>query len=196
MGHDGYTLPEALTALLILGLAIAGLAQATHMLSRGQARLEARHLQTRGLVAARQALRALPAGLGPYTIPADRSGRSLQGDEQAMTFACGLADACALQLHRQGRETGIELLAGGRTRRYRIGRSEPVRFGYISAIDGRVFPAWPGRDGPDRLGAVELRSGALVLATLELSKAQDGACAFDVGLGACASPSRIADVRR
>jgi hypothetical protein len=85
MTDAGYTATEALAALAIIGLAVAGLASGMQVISRGQSSTTAALADDVALRSIGDGLDQLLARQGPFR--SDRDG--LQGDSRGFSFACG-----------------------------------------------------------------------------------------------------------
>jgi hypothetical protein len=194
MNDHGYTLTEALTALLMLGLALGGVTQAVHVMSGGSVRLERERERLEGLAQARSLLRGLPDNLGPFVAGADRQRPWLSGSETSMRFICGYREFCAIDLQPAPGGVKLDVTTNGHLRSVRLRSVDGPRLQYVSAVDGVVSSTWPLRIG-DRLGAVELEDRRSTLAVLLIDNVQDAACAFDLVSGGCVRPNGAANVQ-
>jgi hypothetical protein len=194
MTDHGYTLSEALAALIMLGLALGGVTQAVHVMAGASIRLERDRERLDSLAAARELLRELPNNLGPFVVGADPGRPSFSGSDRSMRFVCGYAGTCEVSLAPKGGATELDVNANGRARGVRL-KSSSVRFQYVSAIDGVVSSSWPIRTD-DRLGAIDVDDGETTLAVLHLANAQNAACAFDAESGGCVRPNGASDAGR
>lgn len=183
MSQAGYTLAEALAALLMVGLAVGGLVEGAHVIGRHQFAAVRAQRGALSEFQARRALERLFAQCGPFL--SDET--ALQGDGGSLGFTC------------EGRHRGAEVqktkgMAQLRTRGA-DGRSEVVdlgardlRFAYASA-DGEQT-SWPV-GGPKRQSLqavvlVEARSGgSRPIAIARLWNEQAADCQFDDVLGDC-----------
>jgi hypothetical protein len=195
MNDHGYTLSEALTALLMIALALGGIAQAVHVLSAASIRLERDRQRLESLAEARDLFRGLPDNLGPFVAGDDPARRAFSGSEYSMRFVCGYAGSCSVSLEPRSGKVELDVTSNGRARAVRLTPLTGLRLQYVSAIDGVVSSSWPIRPA-DRLGAVDLDDGETTLAVLPLSNAQDAACAFDLQRGGCVQPNGAIDVGR
>lgn len=179
MSQDGYTLAEALAALLIVGLAIGGLTQGVYVLGRLQAANGRATADARAVRAADRALVALLAEQGPFT---SKDPERFTGDRRAFHFECGGAVPCGARLVGQARGARLAITgAEGRVSEFSLPNVPDPWFVYVDAV-GRS-DAWPPA-GPHRtLSAVSLVSGPagqetpLANARLWIEQAPD--CQFD-----------------
>jgi hypothetical protein len=190
MNDHGYTLPEALAALLMLGLALGGLTEAVHAVTQASARARIDNRRLQPYAAARRALASLPHNLGPFRSPGSNIGERLKGSDLAMTFACGAHGWCSVQLLPEGTGQSVRIGMDGRVREFGLRGESDARFAYVSAFDGAAFADWPSPRAGDRLGDLVIHSGAAVLAVHHLEAAQNPVCPFDIGVGDCISPAR------
>lgn len=139
MNDDGYTLAEALAAMLILGLAMGGLAEGARVIGR---------MQT-PVVAARnndQALRRAEAGLTGLMRRRAGGDQSLTGDGQALRFNCG-AETCGLSVDGDSAHPALRVWRGEVAQSFPLPPAGKVSLVYL-ARDGR-FDRWP-QPGPSR----------------------------------------------
>lgn len=95
MSDAGYTLVETLAALLVLTLAMSGLAGSMKVLSDQQARVTSVIAQNEARQRAQAALDALFAGQGPF---GSHQPQRFDGNASALTFDCQAAAPCGAQL--------------------------------------------------------------------------------------------------
>lgn len=168
---DGYTLAETLVALLILGLAMGGLMQASLLLGHLQQNAQ-RNLNT--FEAGRrlqQEFSVLFADYGPFPS----SSRILEGAAEGFQFACGTS-LCGARL-TDGR---LELRAPAASQ-VELGGRFAGHFEYVG--DAGASDDWPG-DGraEQRLQAVQLVDGGhgdVPIATARVWKQEAPGCVFD-----------------
>jgi hypothetical protein len=183
MSDGGYTLAEMLAALVMVSLAVSGLALATGTISRAEARSQAARATLGDLGRLHRAAAAMLGSAGPFI---GGSPRDLQGDGRQASFPCNGGQACRLALEASGGRTAMRLHAGARDQKLALRGVASAELRYVSALDGRTQPAWPPADRPDRLAAVVLFSRGAPLDVLRISREQPAACVFDVRLQGCA----------
>jgi hypothetical protein len=181
MDSGGYTLAEALTALVMVGLAMTGAGEAVHFLSSTSLRLHSQSAAASERAFVQHALAGLPPDLGPFR--SDAGG--FAGSPLAVSFPCDIRDQCSITLAKGDGAATMSVAIGDHRRAKRLRYLPELHFGFISAADGSAWPSWPdGRSG-DRLGGLLVTSGPTPVAYLRLSKVQPDACAFDPATGAC-----------
>lgn len=185
MSDDGYTLAEALAAIVMIGLAIGGLAEAAHVIGRLQERSTA-SLQ----VGARG--QALQQGLDRHLqavepVWSDRGG--VQASARSAVLPCGYGALCRLDLERSAEGERLSLRdARGRTRSVALGATRGARFEYVD--DDGVHEVWPPAAMPRRtLRAIAVVDGKRPLAVGRIWPAQPKPCVFDSVVGECRSAS-------
>ncbi|MDO8297669.1 MAG: hypothetical protein Q7T19_14660 [Caulobacter sp.] len=137
MKDDGYTLAEALAAMLILGLAMGGLVEGARLIGRMQA----------PVVAARnddQALRRAEAGLAELMRRRAGGDESLTGDGQALRFNCS-AETCGLSVDGDDGRPSLTVRRGEVAQSFPLPPAGKISLVYF-ARDGR-FDRWP-QPGP------------------------------------------------
>ncbi len=179
MRDDGYTLAEMLAALVIIGLAVGGLAEsacAFRMIQSGAARTIG---QDRALAEARRGLVRVLARQGPFRKD-DSNG--LKGGETGFAFGCRGGGQCGAQLIAE--HGGLDLVLEsekGRRDVVDLPGVRQARFAYYAA-DGRV-DAWPATDGAATLISVALEKtspgGPSPLMAARVWTEQRTDCAFD-----------------
>jgi hypothetical protein len=185
MNRDGYTLAEALAALLMVGLAVGGLTQAVMVIGRVQAKAAVAIHDDAGLREAGHGLSRLLADTGPFASDTD----GFRGDAQALDFACGPAARCSAHLSDTGGAPRLILDFGGKTRTVALPAGAPLAFAYESA-DGRG-DAWPPRAAPKRLTlrAVTLSrlspQGADLITRARIWSEQPADCLYDMIVQDC-----------
>ncbi len=185
MSDDGYTLAEALAAIVMIGLAIGGLAQAAHVIGRLQERSAAGvQAQARNL--------ALQQGLDRHLqtvepVWSDRGGA--QVSSRSAVLPCGHGAMCRLDLERAADGERLTLRdARGRKRSLALGPTRRARFEYVD--DDGVHEAWPPAVIPRRtLRAIAVVDGERPLAVGRIWPVQPGPCVFDSVSGECRSAS-------
>ena len=155
---DGYTLAEMLTALVILGLAMAGLVEGMNVIQRTQASATSRLTQATGLTQADRRLDKLFQNKGPFRSD-DAPG--LVGDPAAFQFPCHGGERCGANLVTQGAKP-LLVISGETGRRDTValtGVRRP-RFAYIgeTAQVGQWPP--PGQRARQSLRAVVIVAGS------------------------------------
>lgn len=171
MSDHGYTLAEMLAALLIIGLAMAGLTQAVRVLSLFQSAAARATGEQRLLRRAEVDLARLLDGQGPFRSTEDM----LVGDGRGFDFDCGRAARCSARLVSAANKT--RLLITGATEE-QVALKEDVHFTY--ATEKATFAAWPPAGELRTLRAVNLvgaRAEPILSARLWVQ--QSGDCAFD-----------------
>ncbi len=190
MDNRGYTLVEALAALLMIGLALTGMTEAVHVFGKVGARLEAQHHRAREMTLARSIFTSLPDQSGPYR--AGEAALLFVGDADQMTFACGQATPCAIALRPRDGAVDVEIRMSGEARRVTVRPVGRLNFAYVADSGGPVSPVWPVETPHARLAAVVLYDGLAPLAIWRLPAVQQAACAFDIRLADCAPSSEDA----
>jgi type II secretory pathway pseudopilin PulG len=146
MRQDGYTLAEALAAMLILGLAIGGLVEGSRAIGRLQSRVNITVNETREVRRAEAALTALLR---------DRAGddRSFKGDPTTFSFNCS-AGVCGLATQKEGKRPVLVVRRGEVAQRFLLPPASNFRLVY-AARDGR-FDRWPPEGSPRALRGVQV----------------------------------------
>ena len=194
MNDHGYTLSEALTALVMLGLALGGVTQAVHVMSGNSIRLERDRMRWESLAAVRELFGRLPGNLGPFVSETDPARGGFSGDERSMRFACAYGGVCHVETELKAGVATLVVDINGHRSFARLRPAGSLRLQYVSANDGVVSSIWPVRPGI-RLGAVELEDGGTPLAVLQLENAQAATCAFNIQIGTCVPPNGADNVR-
>lgn len=133
MNDDGYTLAEALAAMLILGLAMGGLIEGARVMGRMQTPIVASRADDQALRRAEAAF----AGLVKLRVGGDQT---LAGNAQGFTFDCAAA-ACGLSLARKGGQMTLILRRGEVAQSFPLPQAGNISLVYL-ARDGR-FDHWP-----------------------------------------------------
>jgi hypothetical protein len=184
---DGYTAAEALAALAILGLAMAGLTTSMGLIGAGQKKARAQLEQAVAQRAINQRLEGLLALDGPFR--SDQTSH-LVGDGQSIELDCGGFSRCAARIEEgrlivrngQGQETTLTLPDG-----------PGPRFVYVGSYSrGDVWPpaslpppapSWQG------LKAVAIQAGSdtvkAPLAVARVWRQQRADCEYDVVIQDC-----------
>jgi prepilin-type N-terminal cleavage/methylation domain-containing protein len=170
----GFTLVEMLVALLVLGLAMAALAQATRVFSKTSSRTVATATAAGD---ARRIERFLARSLGPGPF-ADQSSQAepfLQGDAQHLTFDCGAAAPCSLAI--EGGERPRLVAAGVTPASIALPRAD-LSFRYVSG--GGMSADFPEGDASAGLTGIALVDGrGDPVAMMRFTVAQSADCAYD-----------------
>ncbi len=146
MNDDGYTLAEALAAMLILGLTMGGLVEGARVIGR---------LQT-PIVASRaddQALRRAEAGLAGLMKSRVGGDQTLAGNAQGFTFDCAAA-TCGLSLVQKAARTTMTVRRGEVALSFPLPQRGNISLVYL-ARDGR-FDHWPQPGSPRVLDGVAI----------------------------------------
>ncbi|WP_271065635.1 prepilin-type N-terminal cleavage/methylation domain-containing protein [Caulobacter sp. NIBR1757] len=173
--RTGFTLTEMLVALLVLGLAMAAIAQAT----RVQAGLSKRVLSATDKVSRARAVDSFlrhALGAGPYSGATSSVEPSARGGESLLVFACAEAASCTLQITDHPRPRLI--LAGPETRVISLPRAG-LSFRYLTADQppARHYPA-PG-SASGLLGIAIVSDYGERIAATNFSAQQASDCAYD-----------------
>jgi len=180
---QGFTLAEALTALLIVTLAMAGLAQGVHLIGLQARSAERARAQRVDLSRLQRLVATAPADIGPFFS----DGEGFIGDPRRATFDCDQPQPCSVSLE------GKQLWGGWNGRRASAttgGAQAQLR--YI-ADDGEVRRDWPGGAAARRLAAVAIVSDEAPLALIRLAPTTSGACL--AGRSGCGPRSGSLDVQ-
>lgn len=182
-GDAGYTLPDTLAALGVLGLSLAALTTGLSVMARVHAKIEINTEQAADLKRADLILSQALAQAGPFS---NRTSE-LSGDEAGFTFACG-ATRCGARLEagpkglrlvvrRPGtQETGEDLVEQS----VRL-ETHVARFTYFGALtEGQIWPQ--SSDVAQRLQSISLidQASGASLAYVKLWIDQPARCQFDV----------------
>lgn len=190
MSRDGYTLAETMAALVMIGLAIGGLGQATFLIGRLNRATGVDIAAGRRLGAAQRALDGLLTQAGPFH-PDDEAGFS--GQARSFAFPCGDDGICGAELVLGRDQTTLVVRRKGRAVAARpLGVVPDIRFVYRDAVG--AHETWPAGeplvDGAKlTLDAVSVVSGrgdpGQPLAVSRLWAQQAAACQFDAIAGDC-----------
>jgi prepilin-type N-terminal cleavage/methylation domain-containing protein len=179
MNDHGYTLAEMLAALVIIGLAITGLAEAFRALRLTQAGAARAVAEERSLVRARRGLERVLQGEGPFKND-DPAG--LKGGASGFVFDCRGGGRCGARI--VGSTAGVDLVFEGEHGWRDVARLDNVHELSFSYQSGRGPSGdWPPKGLARTLSAVSLdkgpsEGGGPLLAAPVWSE-QAKACAFD-----------------
>lgn len=189
MSQDGYTLAETMAALVMIGLAIGGLGQATYLIGRLNRATGVQVAVDRHMGVAQRTLDGLLAQAGPFR-PRDDNG--FKGRGASFVFPCDQGSLCGAELVAGREQTTLVIQRGGRAMASRpLGRLRHPRFAYRDAKG--LHDAWPTGEGPDddrlTLDAVALVEGddaaPRPVAVAVVWAQQGAACQFDSISGDC-----------
>lgn len=136
MNRDGYTAPEALAALAILGLAIGGLTTSITLIGKHQTKAQNALAQS---VLERMANVQLESLLAP-AAPFRSDDARLTGQAHGLSFACGVSQ-CSAQL-----QDGLLVVhgpGGGETKVRLPAAADPAIWYVGSSSTGPVWPPAP-----------------------------------------------------
>jgi hypothetical protein len=186
-GGDGYTAAEALAALSILGLAMAGLTTSMGLIGKGQLKARAQLEQSMLQRAADQKLERLLAREAPFR--SDQASHLVGGDH-SFEVGCGGAQRCVVRIDdgalavrdHNGIEASLRLPDG----------QEP-RFVYIGSYNSSDVwppaplpppaPAWQSLDAVMIQSQVDGSEKPLAVAKVWLQQRVD--CEYDVVIQDC-----------
>lgn len=178
----GYTMADALAGLLMISLAMLGLAQALQVGSRLQRRTAEAVSITAGARKAQAMLDRSVAAHGPFSA---RDGR-LAGDERALAITGESGAPIRVRLTRADQGESMRLEGAGAPQTIQLPNRTGLVFRYYDA-DGVGHKTWP--EGGDNLAAIaiipsERASDPLVWSTVWPDQAAD--CALDPTTFDCA----------
>lgn len=183
MSRAGYTAPEALAALAMIGLAIGGLTTSLTLIGAHQSRAQALLTQSTRQREASLQLATLLSQAG--ALRSDRPER-LTGSPQRFQIACG-AEVCSAEL-LDGRL--VTTNAAGRARTAPLPSGADPAFEYVTI--SQVSPTWPPRLEPEEpwqvLRAVTIRArdkGGQTLAWAMAWRHQRYDCEYDPVIEDC-----------
>jgi len=179
---DGYSLAEALAALLIIGLTMGLLFQGVQALAKLQARTLTIARQSRTLAEAERALTALLADRA-------RLDAELSGDASGLRFACS-SRPCSATLDVAPDKMTLRVMRDRTAHSYDIPAGEPAKLVY-EGEDGR-YDIWPPSDRQVALRGVSVVGAAggerpLIVARPWIE--QPTHCEFDMIARACRTPA-------
>ncbi len=183
MTEDGYTLAEALAAMLILGLSVGGMVKGADAIGQFERRTATAAASTVKSKALDTQLKRLLSEAGPFL--SDGEG-GFVGGANALSFPC--ASTCRADLVSEGAGAKLKIKVLGRDQTLELGAvargSRPLRFQYESNTGS--FDRWPPLDNADpgqipaALRKVSLIGGSgETLADVRLWPEQSRDCAFD-----------------
>jgi len=176
MSEDGYTLAEMLAALLMIGLAMAGLTQAVRVLGLFQssaARLEG---QQRAIRVAELNLANLMDGQGPFRS----TEATFSGGPTSFQFDCGRPKPCGARL--QPNAGGARIVTSNDHGDEKVALLPEGAEGHFTYVgDKAALSSWPPAGERETLKAINLMqgSGQGPLVTTRLWVEQGADCAFD-----------------
>lgn len=180
MSDQGYTLAEALAALIIVGLAVGGVTAAMATVGRMQTVVTRNLREGGGYRTTERAFSDLLAAGGPALSAA--SG-GLRGEARRLEFDCGRPSTCGAELRQEADRTRLLLTRGG-AQDFILPRTPQAHFIYLGNLTSglRWPPAGPPSAG-ERLRAVAVvgagAKGETPLAVAHIWREQPYDCAFD-----------------
>lgn len=180
---SGYTLTEALVALAIVALALAGVTQAARLATRQSLGAARGHETSNERAALQRLLSKAPSGLGPYF--ADEP--SFVGDQSQARFDCLQERPCTLQLITTGEKLQIDADWGQRPMSIAITGHPSGRLSYVSS-DGVTQGSWPIEGSTARLSAIVFLDGDKPLAVMRLPITSRPGCEDGSRTGSCLQP--------
>jgi type II secretory pathway pseudopilin PulG len=185
MSDEGYTLAETLVALVIIALAIGGLAAAIHVITVGERKSELTLKRVDTLHFAQAALEGVFAGSGPF--PSNHP-ELFSGDSAGFQFQCAGGQSCSARLSQSHGDNTLEVRNGIGARDFRLPAGDPPRFLYVSAQG--PSDAWPpAGDQRQTLRSVALLGGPSgaqgPLIQKRFWREEPAECQFDVVLQDC-----------
>jgi type II secretory pathway pseudopilin PulG len=181
MNDEGFTLAEALAALVMIGLAAVGAVQGVQVISKMQTAANRSVNQERTINHAGLGLARLLDGQGPFR--SDRAG--FEGGRDHFEFACGQGQ-CSAKLSDDGADSSLSLTEeSGQTSRVVLARASGAAFTYQGATTSGG--SWPPPNAtqarPEALRGVAIvrvsKSGDATLAQARFWTEQPADCAFD-----------------
>lgn len=191
---SGFTLVDALTALLVISMAMAGLTAATHALGKDIRSLNLSIGEASAFRGLRRAFNLIPGDVGPFDGYGTEADRGLVGTDRSAKFPCGLNERCSLALVQSGGATRLEVRAGAERATVML-KDANVGFTYVSET-GAVSNAWPAPGSAGRLTTMAVVDDRRPLAILKFAKALRASCGFDFQTGSCNLERGSADVGR
>ena len=188
MNQDGYTLAETMAALVMIGLAIGGLGQATFLIGRLNQATGVQVAADRHLDAAQRTLDRLLAQAGPFRWDSE----AFKGRRSGFVFPCDQGRLCSAELVAGRDQTLLVVQRGGHATASRpLGRLSAPRFAYRDATG--LHDVWPYSGNPDgarlTLDAVALVEGRddapRPVSVTAIWAQQEATCQFDAISGDC-----------
>ena len=178
----GYTLAEMLAALLIVGLTMGGLVEASFMIGRLQASATTHTARMDARREVQAQFASVLSGQGPFRSDQTR----FVGEGDAFTFPCGVA-TCGAALRPDGADTILGLSTPA-SHDVRLGRRQGPHFVYVGS--STTGDAWPPQGvTPQRLQAILLMSqdgvGFDPIATARIWRQEEPVCLFDAIVKDC-----------
>lgn len=191
MRNGGFTLPDMLAALVVLGLACTGLIQATRVAAKGGAAAEGLRQQSAGLQRAETLLRTALHSCGPFRGPSHGAEGGFSGGPRALRAVCddGLR---TVVLDGGGADGRLELRRTGSPARAATLRRATLELRFLGRGGSELLTRWPPDVGADRLAAVALvdaREGG-VLVFVRTERDQEPRCRFDPAARDCSPPGK------
>lgn len=186
---DGYTLAEALAALLILGMAMTGLFAGTRLLVQAQGRTSKVIADDRAMTSARGAFEA--SATNASAIKAVLAER-FDGSVRAFQYPCARAAGCGVSLSDRGVD-GVMTVIGpdGRETQWKLPHGRGAYLVYNSTSGG--FRGWQADDNHGLLRSINVvrpaGDGDAPMISARLWIEQSQTCEFDTITRAC-RPSR------
>lgn len=187
---DGYTLAEALAALLILGMAMTGLFAGTRVLVQAQGRTSNLVADDRAIAQARTAFDG--AATNAWATRALLANR-FDGDARGFRYSCnGLTTVCGVSLSDNGADSLLLVIGpdGDRTR-WKLPHGRAAYLVYNSTSGG--FRGWQAGNNHGLLRSISVvrpvGGGDSPMISARLWIEQSQTCEFDTITRAC-RPSR------
>jgi hypothetical protein len=189
MSDAGYTLVEALAALVMIGLAMGGLTVGIGVVSGAQSRATDAVAAAQAGHAAQAALERALQPLSPFRA---HDGGRLTGDRTGFAYACGEDRPCRVDLQPAAKGPVLAMTDAAGVRRIALRRPGAVHFlyqGSLYADTPTALDAWPPTDAQRQaLKAILVVDDAAEdrpLVTAKLWAEQPGRCDFDVVMQDC-----------
>lgn len=188
MREDGYTLAEALAALLIIGLAMGGLFEGARVLSRMQRASAEAVLAGRETKAVQAAFATFVAA--PAMADAALAGK-LEGGPASLVYDCPGEERCTAVIETRGGRPSLRISDGyGVARQFRLEGPDTPNFVYISTL-GR-FLHWPSEHNHGTLRSIVIVRPAggvdLPLLSARVWIEQSRTCEYDLISRTCRTP--------
>jgi len=184
MSEGGYTLAESLAALMMVGLAVGGVAAGMNALGQMQAAATRKIETGQAIRSLDLSLNRLLGGRGPFM--SDAKG-AFTGDQFGFSFDCKAPRSCTARIERSARGLRLDVTEGGVVST-RLARLADARFLYVGS--STVGPTWPPSfAAPQALRSVVLigrdQHGETPLATARIWIEDSGVCNFDLSSQTC-----------